>query len=135
MWCGSEPIETTVWVSACHWHRGLLCDAGYEREAVVAERMVYWVACAAALLDFREAAAEHGDLQHPTDYALALSIGARTHRQGHPGLVIQSARRPAGEKVATFNSGVLFNPWHACQLTYRLEGGGSRWRSSRRWRG
>ncbi len=122
VWYGSESIETTVCESAYHWYHGLLCDAGYEREAVVAERKVYRVACAAALLDFRKAAAEHGDLLHPTDYAFAQSIGARIHREGHPGLLIQSVRRPAGENVVIFNPGVLSNPRHACQLTYRLEG-------------
>lgn len=122
VWYGSESIETTVCESAYHWYHGLLCDAGYEREAVVAERKVYWVACGAALLDFRKAAAEHGDLLHATDYEFAQSIGARIHREGHPGLLIQSVRRPAGENVVIFNPGVLSNPRHACQLTYRLEG-------------
>lgn len=135
VWYGSESVETTVWESAYHWFRGLLCDAGFEREIVVAERKVYWVACGAALLDFRQAAAEHSDLLHPTDYAFSQSIGARIHREGHPGLLIQSVRRPAGENVVIFNPGVLANPRHACQLSYRLEGSGSWWRSSWGWCG
>lgn len=122
VWYGSESVETTVWESAYHWFRGLLCDAGFEREIVVAERKVYWVACGAALLDFRQAAVEHSDLLHPTDYAFAQSIGARIHREGHPGLLIQSVRWPTGENVAIFNPEVLSNPRHACQLSYRLEG-------------
>mgnify|MGYP002682808346 CR=1 FL=1 len=51
------------------------------------------------------------------------SVGARIHREGHPGLLTQSVRRPAGENVAIFNPDVLSNPRHNCQLTYRLEGG------------
>ena len=31
-------------------------------------------------------------------------------------------RRRAGENVAIFNPGVLANPRHHCQLSYRLEG-------------
>jgi len=89
---------------------------------VIAERKVYRVACSAALLDFRKATAEHTDLLHPTDYAFPQAVGARIHREGHPGLLIQSVRRREGENVAIFNPGMLSNPRHHCQLTYRLEG-------------
>lgn len=122
VWYGAESVETTVHESAYHWYRGLLCDAGYESEAVIAERKVYSVACDAALLDFRKAALEHTDLLHPSDYSFPQSVGARIHREGHPGLLIQSVRRPGGENMAIFNPGVLSNPRHNCQLTYRLEG-------------
>ncbi len=123
VWYGSESVETTVYESAWHWYRGLLSDAGFEREAVIAERKVYSVACAAALLDFRQVTAAHADVLHPSDYAFSQSVGARIHREGHPGLLIQSVRRPCGENVAVFNPAVLSNPRHNCQLTYRLEGG------------
>jgi hypothetical protein len=82
---------------------------------------VYRVACAAALLDFRQAADEHPDLLHPSDYAFCHSVGARIHREGHPGLLTQSVRQPGGENLAIFNPGVLSNPRHNCQLTYRLD--------------
>ena len=49
-------------------------------------------------------------------------VGARIHREGHPGLLIQSVRSPAGESVAVFNPAVLSNPGLVCQLTYRLNG-------------
>lgn len=123
VWYGSESVETTVFESAYHWYRGLLCDAGFERETVIAERKVYLVACGAALLDFRKATAEHRELLHPSDYAFPQSVGARIHHEGHPGLLIQSVRRRVGENMAIFNPGVLSNPRHHCQLTYRLEAG------------
>ncbi|MGL6112372.1 MAG: RES family NAD+ phosphorylase [Rubrivivax sp.] len=122
VWYGSESVETTVYESAYHWFRGLLCDAGFEREAVVAERKVYSVACGAALLDFRQATTDYPELVHRTDYAFTQTVGARIHREGHPGLLIQSARRPTGENIAVFNPGVLSNPRLNCPLTYRLEG-------------
>lgn len=121
IWYGSDSVETTVYESAYHWYKGLLSDAGFERMAVVAERKVYSVACNAALLDFRKAVEEHPDLLHPSDYALCQSVGARIHREGHPGLLTQSVRRPVGENVAIFNADVLSNPRHNCPLTYRLE--------------
>ncbi|MBN8442621.1 MAG: RES family NAD+ phosphorylase [Thauera sp.] len=123
VWYGSESVETTVYESAYHWYRGLLCDAGFDRETVIAERKVYLVACGAALLDFRKATVEYGELLHPSDYAFPQSVGARIHREGHPGLLIQSVRRRTGENMAIFNPGVLSNPRHHCQLTYRLESG------------
>ncbi|MGS5085092.1 RES family NAD+ phosphorylase [Hydrogenophaga sp. A37] len=123
VWYGSESVETTVHESAYHWYRGLLGDAGFEQMAVIAERKVYWVACNAALLDFRQAAAAQPDLLHPSDYTFCQTVGARIHREGHPGLLTQSVRRPAGENLAIFNPAVLSDPRHNCQLTYRLEGG------------
>ena len=122
VWYGSESVETTVCESAYHWYRGLLSDAGYERETIIAERKVYSVACSAALLDFRKVTNAYTDLLHPSDYSSTQSVGARIHREGHPGLLIQSVRRPAGENIAVFNPGVLSNPRPNCQLTYRLEG-------------
>jgi len=123
VWYGSESVETTVHESAYHWYRGLLGDAGFEQLAVVAERKVYWVACNAALLDVRQTAAAQPDLLHPSDYTFCQTVGARIHREGHPGLLTRSVRRPAGENLAIFNPAVLSNPRHNCQLTYRLDGG------------
>ena len=62
------------------------------------------------------------DLLHPTDYVFAQSVGARIHREGHPGLLIPPVRRPDGENLAIFNPVVLSNPRPHCQLTYRLDG-------------
>ena len=121
VWYGSESVETTVYETAYHWQIGLLRDAGFERTGVVAERKVYKVACAAALLDLRKLVGSEPNLLHPTDYALCQSVGARVNREGHPGLLTPSVRRPNGENVAIFNSNVLSNPRHDCHLTYWLE--------------
>lgn len=121
VWYGSETVETTVYESAYHWYRGLLSDAGFDRQTVIAERKVYLVACSAALLDFRQADC-HPELFHPSDYAFCQSVGARIHREGHPGLLTRSVRRPVGENIAVFNPAVLSNPRQNCQLTYRLQG-------------
>jgi len=122
VWYGSDSVQTTVYESAYHWYRGLLADAGFERMTVFSERKVYSVACRAALLDLRPAAGAHPDLLHPSDYAFCQSLGARMHREGHPGLLTQSVRRRGGENLAIFNPAVLSHPRHNCHLTYRLEG-------------
>jgi RES domain len=61
-------------------------------------------------------------LLHKTDYSTAQSVGARLHREGHPGLVSASARHAAGQNYVVLNPNVLSNPRHHSQLTYRLEG-------------
>jgi hypothetical protein len=122
VWYGSDSVETTVYESVYHWYKGLLCDAGFDRQEVIAERKVYWVACGAALLDLRAASNEYPDLLHPSDYSFCQSVGVRIHREGHPGLLTPSVRRSAGENVVVFNPGVLSNPRLNGQLTYRLEG-------------
>jgi hypothetical protein len=121
VWYGSDTVETTVYESAYHWYRGLLSDAGFESESVVAERKVYFVGCDAALLDFRRAATRHSALMHPSDYTFPQTVGARIHREGHPGVMIPSVRRTAGTNFAVFNPSVLSNPRLNCQLTYRME--------------
>lgn len=122
VWYGSDTVETTVHESAHHWFHGLLRDAGFQREGVLAERKVYAVTCDAALLDFRPAVTDWPALLHPSDYSFPQSVGARIHREGHPGLLIPSVRRPTGENVAVFNPAVLSNPRLHCQLSYRLSG-------------
>jgi RES domain. len=123
VWYGSDSVETTVYETAYHWYTGLLADAGFQHERVIAERKVYTVACQAAMLDFRRLTPEYPDLLHPTDYSQAQRVGARIHHEGHPGLLIQSARHAEGENVAVFNPGVLANPRMKCNLSYRLEDG------------
>ena len=123
IWSGSASIETTVYESVYHWYQGLLRDAGFENEPlVIGERKIYWVACNAALLDFRRVIKGFPNLVHSSDYSYAQSVGARIHREGHPGLLTLSVRHPNGENFVVFNPRVLSNPRMNCQLTYRLEG-------------
>jgi hypothetical protein len=120
VWYGSKTIETTVFESAYHWFKGLLCDAGFEAEPVTIERKVYAVTCDAALLDLRKLRAEHRDILHPSDYSFSHTVGQRIHREGHPGLRVKSVRDPEGENFAIFNPKVLRDPKVQCLLTYRL---------------
>lgn len=122
VWYGCDSAETSVHETAYHWFNGLLSDAGFEHEAVVGERRLYAVACDAALLDLRPRLAEHPGLAHRTDYSHAQTVGARLHREGHPGVVTGSVRRPGGDNYVVLNPAVLSNPRQQGHLTYRLEG-------------
>jgi hypothetical protein len=123
VWYGSDSAETSVYETAYHWYHGLLYDAGYQEETITVERKLHKVFCAAALLDFRAASERHHRLLHQIDYAASQAVGARIHREGHPGLIIPSARHPSGTIYAIFNPRVLSRPRpHNC-LTYELQGG------------
>jgi len=122
VWYGCDSAETSVFETAYHWFNGLLSDAGFEKEMVVGERKLYDVTCDAALLDLRPVVGQHPGLIHPSDYSDAQSVGARLHREGHPGLVTTSVRHAPGHNYVVFNPAVLSNPRLHCQLTYRLDG-------------
>lgn len=129
IWYGSDLVETTVHETVHHW-RGFLADAGFDelvpqgaRESITGERKVYWVRCDAALLNLSARVAEYPDLVHPTSYQFTQQIGARLHRESHPGFVTPSARC-VGENYGVLNRNVLSSPRACCSLTYRLTGEG-----------
>ena len=122
VWYGCDTVKTSVHETAYHWFSGFLTDAGFEKEKVVGERKLYEVACDAALVDLRPLASPHSGLMHKTDYSTPQSVGARLHREGHPGLVTASMRHASGQNYVVLNPDVLSNPRHHGQLTYRLEG-------------
>lgn len=124
VWYGADTVETSVHETAYHWFHGLLADAGFERECVVAERRVHAVTCEAMLLDLRRAARKAPAMVHKTDYTVAQAVGSRLQREGHPGLLAPSVRHQPGLTYAVFNPAVLSNPRVHGHLTYRLEPGG-----------
>jgi len=122
VWYGCDTAETSAFETAYHWFNGFLTDAGFENEKVVGERKLYDVACDAALLDLRPLTSQHPGLVHKTDYSFTQPVGARLHREGHPGLVTTSVRFAAGHNYVVMNPAVLSYPRLHCQLTYRLDG-------------
>lgn len=122
VWYGSGDERTTIYETAHHWLHGLLADAGFDQPGVSAERKLYDVRCEAALLDFRPLQRAFPRVLHPDDYGEAQALGARIHRDGHPGLVVPSVRDPERrENYAVFRQSVLSNPRARCYLSYRLE--------------
>lgn len=122
VWYGSDVVETTVYETACHWI-GFLADAGLDHESVVHRRRIYTVLCQAIMLDFRSVVESYPQLLHKTDYTFTQQVGARIHREGHPGLLSFSARHSGGLNYALLNPGVLSEPSHYSDLVYRLQNG------------
>ncbi len=119
VWYGADRIETTVFETLYHWRRGLLEDAGFLTPGISIERRIYRVRCDAALVDLRPAISTCPGLVDPRDYTLAQLVGARLHKEGHPGLVSRSARC-AGDIHAVLNPHILSQPRQSCSLTYTL---------------
>ena len=117
VWYGADELETTIYETVHHWKNGLLADAGFSQSGIEIQRRVYKVRCDAALIDLRASIRDYPNLVHSTDYSLTHEIGARIHREGHPGLITKSARG-GGDVEAVFNPEVLSNPQHHCYLTY-----------------
>lgn len=122
IWYGSDGVETTVHETVWHWRRGLLADAGFDREGVSIERKVYQVRCDSALVDFSQEIERLPALIHPEDYTLTQQAGLRMKHEGFPGLTSKSARCE-GDIFGILNPAVLSNPRFECSLNYRIQGG------------
>ena len=117
VWYGSDTLETTIYETVYHWRNNLLADAGFTDAGIKIERRVHLVRCDAALVDLRSLLKQHPLLVDRLDYTLTHQVGGRLHREGHPGLVTESARC-SGNVFAILNPAVLSNPRPTCYLTY-----------------
>lgn len=117
VWYGADLIETSVHETAHHWRQGFLNDAGFSQPGIVIERKIYSVRCDAALIDLRPSVPKFRALVDPVDYVLTHQVGAKLHREGHPGLMTKSAQCQ-GDVAAVFNAKVLSDPRFQCFLTY-----------------
>lgn len=117
VWYGADTVETTVHETVHHWRNGLLHDAGFNQPGIRIERKFYDVRCDAALVDLTSTVTKFPALVDPIDYTLTHQVGAKLHREGHPGLVSRSARC-GGDIYAVLNPKVLSSPRQMGFLTY-----------------
>jgi hypothetical protein len=125
VWYGSDSLETTIYETLYHWRNSLLADAGFTDSGIKIERRVHLVRCDAALVDLRSLLTQHPKLVDGFDYTLTHQVGGRLHREGHPGLVTESARCK-GNVFAILNPAVLSNPRPTCYLTYTTTKNGAK---------
>jgi hypothetical protein len=117
VWYGADTVETTVHETVHHWRAGLLRDAGFDQPGIRIERKIYRVRCDAALVDLTSTVTNFPALVDPLDYTLTQQVGAKLHREGHPGLISMSARCD-GNAYAVLNPKVLSSPRQMGFLTY-----------------
>ncbi|MDD2732654.1 MAG: RES family NAD+ phosphorylase [Desulfuromonadaceae bacterium] len=116
VWYGSLELETTIHETAYHMIQEELRVEG-SKGPIIRERAVYQVHCRAVLIDLRGKEKQFADLVS-NDYSLTHQIGERLHNEGHPGLLVPSARCK-GTNLASFAPSILSNPRNHCYLTYR----------------
>jgi hypothetical protein len=114
-WYGSLEMKTTVFETAYHMIKAELAVEGLD-ELIVRERAVYRVYCRAILIDLRGKQKLFPKLVD-NNYGLTHQIGRRMIREGHPGLLMPSARYN-GNNMVIFNPDVLSDPGLHCYLTY-----------------
>jgi hypothetical protein len=117
IWYGADTVETSVHETAHHWRNGFLADAGFLQPGIIGERKIYRVRCDASLVDLRPEVAMFPALVDPVDHVLTHQVGAKLHREGHPGLLSKSARCD-GDVAAVLNPRVLSDPRFQFFLTY-----------------
>jgi hypothetical protein len=123
VWYGADTLETSVHETVYHWVKWLN-ELSYSEEfakpgdPVTGERRVYSVRCDALLLDFRHKVSGFPQLVDPRSYVFTQPLGLRLQQEGHPGLLVRSARCD-GDIAAVFRESVLSNPRDRCFLTYQ----------------
>ena len=115
VWYGSLEMKTTVFETGFHMIKAELAVEGLD-EVVVRERAVYRVRCRAILIDLRGKQKSFAKLL-ADDYGFTQQIGRRMNKEGHPGLLVPSARIK-GTNLVIFNPDVLSDPRLHCYLTY-----------------
>ena len=119
VWYGSLALRTTIHETAFHMVQE---EAKIEGNTgpIYRERAVYLVRCKALLIDLSGKGVEFPDLIGP-DYVFTQQIGARLHREGHPGLLAPSARRREGINLVALTPAILSDPALYCYLTYACD--------------
>jgi hypothetical protein len=115
VWYGSLEMKTTVFETGFHMIKAELAVEGLD-EMVVRERAVYRVRCKAILIDLREKQKSFAKLL-ADDYGFTQQIGRRMNKEGHPGIMVPSARIK-GTNLVIFNPDVLSDSRLHCHLTY-----------------
>lgn len=118
VWYGSLEKETTIHETVFHMFQDELGIEGV-RGVIYRERAVYSVHAEAILIDLRGQEKEHPDLV-ANHYELTHAVGARMHREGHPGLLVPSARCE-GDNLVALNPVILSRPTLLHHLIYQLD--------------
>ncbi len=114
-WYGSLEQDTTIHETAYHMYRAETAVEGVT-ENVVRERAVYQVSCRAILIDLSRKKSRFPNLVS-NDYSFTQSVGKRVQSEGHPGLIVPSARY-SGYNVVIFKETVLSDPKLIFYLSY-----------------
>lgn len=117
VWYGSLDLDTTIYETAYHMLKEE--NKVHDNDDIIyRERAVYDVSCNAILIDLRNKVKDFPDLI-ANHYSFTQPIAKRIAQEGHPGILVPSARIK-GDNAVVFKKSVLSNPNLMCYLCYTL---------------
>lgn len=118
-WYGCLHPETTLWETSYHMIRTEMAREGHDKP-IKRQRIIYEVSCTAILVDLTDDTPHILRLTDPTQYDFTQQIGKRVRNEGHPGLIVPSARQKGGNNIVLYTPNVLTKPKIHQRLHYQL---------------
>jgi hypothetical protein len=119
-WYGSETLITSIYETCYHFSQEIQ-DAYaffYPEKIIAVDRRVALVHCEGLAFDLSHKAFEYPWLLDSTNYLECRKIGLRVAKEGHPLLIVPSARQSNGVNLVVFNQSNLSNARDYCYLQY-----------------
>lgn len=119
-WYGSETLITSIYETCYHFGQEIQ-DAYaffYPETIITVDRRVALVHCEGLAFDLSHKASAYPWLVDPHHYAQCRDIGLRVAKEGHPLLLVPSARQWDGVNVVVFNQNNLSHARDYCYLQY-----------------
>lgn len=119
-WYGSESLNTTIYETRHHFIQEIkdCWELFKTQELITIDRRVAKIYCQGIGLDLSKKGKEYPWLVDPHDYSKCQEIGQRIAHEGHPLLIVPSARDAEGINLVAFNANILSNPREHCRLQY-----------------
>lgn len=118
VWYGAIELETTIHETIYHMMKEESRVEGLSGR-LKRERAVYLVRARALFIDLVGKEKRFPELVSD-DYSLTQQVAERLQKEGHPGLLVPSARC-AGTNVVAFTPSILGDPRVNCYLTYSYD--------------
>jgi len=121
-WYGSETLETSIFETRYHFIQEILdsWESFQNQKIVRIDRQVAQVNCRGLAFDLSCKTKEFPWLVDSVNYMRCQEIGKRVAEEGHPLLIVPSARQEGGINLVAFTPKILSNPREYCKLQYVL---------------
>ena len=119
-WYGSETLETSIYETGYHFFQEVKnsYDLFYQQKTITIDRRVALVNCHGLAFDLSNKVKEFPWLVDPLNYTRCQETGRRVAKEGHPLLIVPSARKLGGVNVVVFKEKILSNVRDNCNLQY-----------------
>ncbi len=119
-WYGSETLETSIHETVYHFVQEVQnsYEMYYQQKIITIDRRVALVNCHGLAFDLSQKVKDFPWLIDPLNYTRCQETGRRVAKEGHPLLVVPSARQLDGVNAVVFNEKVLSNVRNSCNLQY-----------------